>query len=144
MFNTLCLTLLLWYLDHSGYNIFTPMLLWFLFGYYFSTIFLTPDLDTECKAYSHMGVFKLFWLPFKTAIKHRGITHKPIVGSLVILGYGLFCYFLIASAVAYYLHIELEWTRFIPIVKTYWREIGVWISGFVLADVFHIFADWIS
>lgn len=53
-------------------------------AYLFSTYFITPDLDIDSAPYYRWGMFRIFWYPYKTVIKHRSmLSHSgPISGTI--------------------------------------------------------------
>ncbi|MEA3294453.1 MAG: DUF2227 family putative metal-binding protein [Euryarchaeota archaeon] len=57
----------------------------FVLTYLFATYFLSPDLDIDSTPYKRWGVFRVLWYPYKTLIKHGGISHHPIAGPISIL-----------------------------------------------------------
>lgn len=87
----------------------TDMKLFEQFGFYFLliTIYLNPDSDTKSTSSNNLGIFRYIFLP----LKHRGISHSPVLwlivsGVLVYYGYvaeGL------GVLVSSYTHIFSDW-----------------------------------
>jgi uncharacterized metal-binding protein len=57
----------------------------FVLTYLFATYFLSPDLDIDSTPYKRWGVFKVLWYPYKTLVRHGGISHHPVAGPVSIL-----------------------------------------------------------
>ena len=53
-------------------------------GYLIGTFFLSPDIDLHySKPSQRWKLLRYIWLPFWIFSKHRGITHVPVLGSLI-------------------------------------------------------------
>lgn len=112
-FNIVVLTIGLAFL----YSFFCiEFILYFVFGFLLCTFFITPDLDTDSRVYHRWKWLRLLWWPYKHMIKHRGISHNPILGPISLL------WFMVIPAILY------------PIL---------WIvgCGMVLAIELHILVD---
>lgn len=59
--------------------------------YLFSGLLCGPDLDTRSIHYRRWGVLRHIWWLYKKRSQHRGLSHAPVVGSLIRIGnLGLF------------------------------------------------------
>ncbi|MFY9250226.1 MAG: metal-binding protein [Vulcanococcus sp.] len=53
-------------------------------------LWLSPDLDTNSRPYQRWGPLRWLWWPYRKTLRHRSIlSHTPVVGTLVRVGYGL-------------------------------------------------------
>ncbi|MEN3027751.1 MAG: DUF2227 family putative metal-binding protein [Aquificaceae bacterium] len=91
--NLLALPLCLYYMPREFYLPFTA-------GYLVGTFLLSPDLDLpHSKPSKRWRAFRLFWRPYQHLSKHRGLSHIPLLGTFVRLGYFtllfLFLYFVL-------------------------------------------------
>lgn len=78
------------------YNLpMTPITIGSLAGY----LWLSPDVDTYSNPVRRWGRLKGIWGPLQAHTRHRGITHIPVLGALVIQAYLL----LLFGAIAYFL-----------------------------------------
>ena len=60
----------------------------FTIGYLTGTFFLSPDNDLyHSKPVQRWKFLKFIWYPLTKFSKHRGLSHIPIIGSLIRLGY---------------------------------------------------------
>ncbi|MFZ9567086.1 MAG: metal-binding protein [Vulcanococcus sp.] len=51
-------------------------------------LWLSPDLDTNSRPYQRWGPLRWLWWPYRKALRHRSIvSHAPVIGSAVRLGY---------------------------------------------------------
>jgi uncharacterized metal-binding protein len=59
------------------------------FAYYFSGMYLSPDLDLVSRPYKRWGFLRWLWLPYQRLIpRHRHwLSHGPVIGSVVRLLY---------------------------------------------------------
>lgn len=52
-------------------------------AFVFAGVMFGPDLDTKSKQYSRWGPFRFFWIPYRTAFRHRSRwSHGLIFGTL--------------------------------------------------------------
>ncbi|MCX7989999.1 MAG: metal-binding protein [Aquificaceae bacterium] len=91
--NLLMLPLCLYYTPREFYLAFTA-------GYLVGTFLLSPDLDLpHSKPSKRWKGFSLLWRPYQHLSKHRGLSHIPLLGTSVRLGYltllFLFSYFVL-------------------------------------------------
>lgn len=60
----------------------------FVLGYLAGTFLLSPDNDLyHSKSVKRWKFLRFIWYPLTKFSKHRGLSHIPIVGSLIRLGY---------------------------------------------------------
>ena len=51
-------------------------------------LWLSPDLDTNSRPYQRWGPLRWLWWPYRKALRHRSVlSHAPVLGSLVRIGY---------------------------------------------------------
>ncbi len=61
-------------------------------------LWLSPDLDTNSRPYQRWGPLRWLWWPYRKTLRHRSIlSHTPVVGTLVRVGYGLGIVLLLSS-----------------------------------------------
>ncbi|GAB6066435.1 metal-binding protein [Aquifex pyrophilus] len=150
------------YKGHEAFNVvmFTPFvfvipkdyLIYFGTGYFLGTFLLSPDIDlSHSKPSQRLKFLKAIWFPFWFFSKHRGITHKPFLGTFVKLFYlifiSLFLFFVILGILSL-LDVKTEIYKLNPfeflenlIRRT---ETLYFVGGLLLADLFHITLDWIT
>lgn len=57
-------------------------------GFLFSGLMFGPDLDIYSRQYKRWGPLRWIWLPYRKVLRHRSfLSHGPIVGTLVRIGY---------------------------------------------------------
>lgn len=121
-------------------------------GYFLGTFFLSPDIDLSySKPSQRLKFLKIIWFPFWIFSKHRGITHKPFLGTFIKLFYltfvGIFLFFAILGVLSL-LGVKTDIYKINPfelleeIMRK--RETLYFIGGLLLADLFHITLDWIT
>ena len=87
---------------------------------------LTPDLDLP----RGRGLWRLYWLPYEKISRHRGLSHAPVIGTLIRLAY-------VAPLLA---AISIIWISIIRIILPA-SVVLWWAAGLVFADLLHIGAD---
>lgn len=128
-------------------------------GMVFGTYFADPDLDHDHITHTEASLrripfvglplyvaFVAFWYPYARLTSHRGVSHRPVVGTLLRLGYILLM-FTAMNALA-------RWAVFgtpkgwDDLLFALWAWIlrnpakaGAWIAGECLADLLHALAD---
>ena len=121
----------------------------FTAGYLVGTFLLSPDLDLRnSKPARRWKLFKLFWYPYTKIFKHRGVSHIPILGSIIRLFY---VSFLMVFPLVVYLFInnpaKLDDIRYDVLDKTiFWLKNPFIISffiGIVLSEIVHVITDMI-
>ncbi|NPB06827.1 MAG: hypothetical protein GXO03_04390 [Aquificae bacterium] len=121
----------------------------FTAGYFLSTFVLSPDLDLPFSVPSkRLGVFRYLFIPFW--VRHRGVTHVPLIGSLVKLGYlvflFVFLYFVLVGALRLAGVERLpSFDPFEALKKLAERpESFYFVLGVAVADAYHLLLDFIS
>jgi uncharacterized metal-binding protein len=56
-------------------------------GQAFALFMASPDVDTKSNATRRWGVLRPIWSPLQKMTKHRGITHHPFLGPVVVSAY---------------------------------------------------------
>ncbi len=108
-------------------------------GYLFGTFFLSPDIDLSYSRVSkRWGPLRIIWFPFQFIFKHRGISHFPLIGTFLRVGYltliGLSVFYILSGLDAG-----------ITIKKETLLEYGlVILTGIAVADFIHIISDSIT
>ena len=109
---------------------------------------LSPDVDTRSNVTRRWVVLRGIWSPLQSATKHRGITHVPVVGSLVIVGYVAIALlgFYNGLGVALVLWQGTSW-RFFPLLSDVAWIFGLWewfvwaFAGVVIQQILHLVLD---
>ncbi len=130
-----------------------------LAGMLFGTYFADPDLDQDhitrtearIRRWPIVGLplyvaFVIFWYPYAKQTRHRGLSHQPVIGTLLRLGY-ILLFFLVANTIG-------RWVIFgkpkgwgeLPLSLLVWivrhpAQAGAWIAGECFADALHTLAD---
>lgn len=110
---------------------------------------LSPDLDQPMITWSEWFVIKLlpplswipgllmvgYWLPYSLMMKHRGVSHWPVIGTLTRIAYML--------PIGYLTHIlfmQIDW------YAKNWQNLGPWVLffciGLAISDVGHYLRDY--
>jgi uncharacterized metal-binding protein len=106
----------------------------FSFAFIYGTFFLHPDLDLtrNIRLFSIKGLLTLPFRPYSYFFRHRGISHFPLIGTLLRLAWLLFFLWLVFSF--------FDWAvfRINP-----WNQPAIWfgIAGLAMADLIHIVLD---
>ena len=51
-------------------------------------LWLSPDLDTRCRALRRWGPLQLLWWPYRRLLRHRSLfSHGPLIGTALRLSY---------------------------------------------------------
>lgn len=145
IFNGFLLVSLLWALDHFGIGVrIDRWFLYFITGYIMGTTLLTPDLDTRTRARRRWLILAPFWWVFDRLVHHGTITHRPVVGTVVlVLWLGFVGTFILV--IGYTLGLVDKGVLVkIPEMLKYSREFGWWFLGVVAGNIGHIIADAIT
>lgn len=104
----------------------------FSLAFIYGTLFLHPDLDLarNIRLFSFKGLMTLPFRPLSFFIKHRGISHAPIFGTLL----RVFWLMIVLS-------IGMSLTNY-PDINP-WNHSVLWLAlaGLATADLSHIFLD---
>jgi len=130
-----------------------------LAGMLYGTYFADPDLDSEHITHTEARlrripivglplyvVFVAFWYPYAKHVRHRGISHRPIVGTLLRLGYILLMFTLINTLVRWAIYGTPEGWDGLLLALGEWivhnpAKAVAWVAGECLADLLHVLAD---
>lgn len=110
----------------------------FLSFYLFSTFFLHPDLDLarKVKIFSLRGLFSIFFWPYSFFLKHRGISHHWIGGTISRLAYLLILFFLFS----WIFHFS-DKERFLFFLNKQKEICLLGFLGIFTSDIFHLILD---
>ncbi len=119
----------------------------FTLGYLAGTFLLSPDNDLyHSKPVQRWKFLKFIWYPLTKFSKHRGLSHIPIVGSLIRLGYLMLILFFVYIGLFYllkYLNIS-----FLPSFEEINLEQLIlnihfisFFLGLVCSEIMHIIVD---
>ena len=114
----------------------------FVLAYFFGTYLLSPDMDlARSEAMYNWGLLRLLWYPYAKFLKHRGLSHIPILGTLSRVFYLLILAYL--GIFLANLTLGFNWQLSISDVlrqadKTLFASA---LLGLCLPDIFHILAD---
>ena len=53
----------------------------------FGTKYVSPDLDIDSTPYQRWGILKVFFYPCVKLLKHRKLSHNPVVGPIMVVSY---------------------------------------------------------
>jgi uncharacterized metal-binding protein len=110
----------------------------FVGSYLFSMLFLSPDLDlSQSRAFRRWGIFRWLWIPYARLFRHRGLSHRLILGPLSRVLY------LTAIAWAFWFLLSLLGLRISPAAPP-WRVLLAIGFGLYLPNLTHILADRIA
>jgi len=112
-----------------------PFLASFVGSYLFSMLFLSPDLDlSRSRAFRRWGILRWLWIPYTHLFRHRGLSHRLILGPLSRVLY------LTAIVGLIVLLLSLLGLRISPAVPS-WRILLAVGVGLYLPNLTHILAD---
>ncbi len=123
----------------------------FCAGYVVGTFLLSPDIDLPgSKPSKRWSVLRCIWLPYQSVSRHRGLSHIPVIGSLLRLLYlvcaVLFLYFTllgVVSALDRGLGYMLSGFNPFELLNEIFRsDVSLYVvAGIVAADVVHVLLD---
>lgn len=135
IFNLIVLSFLSYFLARA--NIGLANMLVIFAGFFIGTCWITPDLDTDSTPFRRVP---LLWVLYAFFSKHRGNSHKIILGSLVQLAY-LISIFIAIFALAG--KMDMLYGIYVR-AKTIKPEIYILaISSLIFANFLHILLDWL-
>ncbi len=121
----------------------------FSIAWLFSTLFFSPDIDIMPKKRS--GVLAFFIFPYSIIMKHRGISHHPLWGTISRIAYGIIFFTLITFILKRMGYINFTEEDFIKNLISFfynydyklveYKIISWFFAGLFLADLGHIFLD---
>ncbi|GBC98116.1 hypothetical protein HRbin17_00613 [bacterium HR17] len=107
----------------------------FAAGYLVGTFWLTPDLDlATSRPARRWGVLRLLWLPYAWLFRHRGVSHRPLLGALTRLLY-------LAALGGLGLWLLDQWGYHWHPSITLSRNWLSFFAGLLLADGLHLLLD---
>lgn len=130
-----------------------------LAGMLFGTYFADPDLDQDhitqtearIRRWPVVGLplylaFVAFWYPYAKQTRHRGLSHRPVIGTLLRLGYILLVFLLINIIGRWIIFGTPTGWGHLPLSLILWiihkpAQAGAWVAGECLADILHALAD---
>jgi len=123
-------------------------------GYLIGTFFLSPDIDLpNSKPAKRWSLLRCVWFPYQSFSKHRGVSHLPVIGSLLRLVYitavVLFLYFFLIGVLSVVdKGLSLFLSSFNPfefLNSLFRREESLYfVAGIICADIVHILLDGVS
>jgi uncharacterized metal-binding protein len=121
----------------------------FTLGYLIGTFFLSPDLDLKhSKPSKRWGYFRVIWLPYQKKSKHRGLSHIPILGTLLRLFYlNLLAFILYFVVLGMLSQISLDKALFSFDFAGFWEKLAsspasfYFLLGLFVSEVFHVLLD---
>ncbi|MDQ7038934.1 MAG: DUF2227 family putative metal-binding protein [Aquificota bacterium] len=123
----------------------------FTVGYIVGTFLLSPDLDLPGSRPSRRwSVLRWVWIPYWAFSRHRGISHMPVIGTLIRIAYVVFAviflYFSLIGVVSLIDrglgHLLAGWNPFDTLERVFRsREAVYFVGGVLCADVVHIVLD---
>ncbi len=126
----------------------------FTAGYMVGTFILSPDIDMKhSKPSKRWKILRCVWFPYQKVSRHRGISHTPVIGSLIRLFYlvllSIFLYFVILGVISLLKPELLEpFLNLNPI--NYLHSVAgkeasaYFIFGVILSDITHVILDVLS
>ena len=116
----------------------TTIPLWpFTMGQLIALYIASPDVDTRSNSTRRWGILEFIWTPLQSVTKHRGITHNPIIGPFVVIGY-------LAAIAVVALHVLTwivggQWT-----ISITFSDAAAFMGGVTLQYWVHLFLDFAS
>ncbi|SNZ13665.1 metal-binding protein [Hydrogenobacter hydrogenophilus] len=145
MINMLLMPIPLYFIPKEFYLPFT-------LGYIIGTFFLSPDLDLRhSKPSKRWGYLKVVWLPYQKKSKHRGISHIPILGTIIRLFYLNFLIFILYFVIVGMLSqinldkaiLSFDFVGFLEKLASSPASL-YFLLGLFLSEVFHVLLDVVS
>ena len=117
----------------------------FLLGFVFSTFLLSPDLDLSySKVSKRWGILKIFFYPYFILSSHRGISHFPVLGTLIRYSYLILLGIFLLGIYTYLINKSFDlkfFNTFKYYILSYKYHILFFLLGGILADAVHIILD---
>ena len=120
-------------------------------GYMVGTFFLSPDIDLpNSRPTKRWSLLRCVWTPYQSFSRHRGLSHMPVLGSLVrliyLVGVVIFTYFVLLGVVSMLdknLGLSLAGYDPFELLNRAFRsrESLYFVAGVVCADIVHILID---
>ncbi len=113
----------------------------FALGYLMGTFFMSPDIDLYYSRSSRRWrILRIVWFPLWVLTKHRGIIHKPFIGTFLKLFYIFSISLLLFQTLQNFLNIDIKFEN----LNISMEQVLYFIFGIVIADLLHIFFDFLS
>lgn len=123
-------------------------------GYLVGTFLLSPDIDLpNSRPTKRWSFLRCLWAPYQSLSRHRGLSHVPVVGSLLrlayIVGVVLFLYFVLIGVVSTldrgFAMFLASFNPFEFLNDLFRSEKSLYfVAGVICADIVHIILDGIS
>ncbi|SNZ07170.1 Uncharacterized metal-binding protein [Persephonella hydrogeniphila] len=123
----------------------------FVGGYLVGTFFLSPDNDIyHSKPNRRWKLLRFIWLPYTKIFSHRGVSHLPVVGSVLKILYLLILFLLLLSILAGVLYfskpdllnsIDIPQQQLMFYIKHPFTV--SFLIGLILSEIVHIITDMI-
>lgn len=100
---------------------------------------MNPDMDLshQIKLFSLRGFFSLPFRFYSRIFRHRGISHKPILGSLT----RIIWLFAFLALIFYLIDLPFEAKGLVRFYHTYQKELLFGFVGISSADICHLILD---
>lgn len=97
-------------------------------AFWWCGLWLSPDVDTRSNPYYRWKCLRWIWVPLQAVTTHRGITHYPLIGSAVRLGWVTLPLIAIAACLQPNF---VEWVQWEWIITIYLAcELSTWVHLF--------------
>jgi uncharacterized metal-binding protein len=106
----------------------------FMIAYIIATCLFSPDLDTKSKTYMRWGKLSFIWLLYRKLTKHRGVSHKHLIGTVTKM---IYLGFILSPIIVAYLLIPDVPFSF----SAHWEYVLTCFIGILVADSMHILYD---
>ena len=115
----------------------------FLAGYLVGTFFITPDNDLfHSRPIKRWKIFKFIWYPYVKFSSHRGLSHIPVLGTVIKLAYIGSILLILYVALEFFLrHIGMyDFSLDLRQILSN-KHIITFVIGVMIAEFFHILTD---
>lgn len=120
-------------------------------GYLIGTFLLSPDIDlSHSKPSKRWKLLRPLWIPYQRFSKHRGISHLPLLGTIIRLSYilaiFLFIYFALLGIASNYapevasLLLKADPIKLLDHLSQK-EESFYFLLGLIVSEVFHVLLD---
>ncbi len=135
IFNLFVFSILSYFLAKAGVGVISLLIIFF--GFLIGTVIITPDLDTQHS--TPYRRFPLLWFVYAFFSKHRGNSHKIILGSLLQIAY-LISIFVVVFVIADKMNVLFGLYDYAKLVNPVVYILA--ISSLIFANALHILLDW--
>ena len=112
----------------------------------FTFLLASPDVDTWSNPVKRWGPLHWIWKPLQDRTRHRGITHNPVFGPIVVFGYLAIAVFVVAIGFGIAVVVITGNPQLIPIPRPQnaWNPVTrAAIAGVYFQYWVHLFLDWL-